>query len=315
MMDGYFASEESLLRRVHGERAVGLFYGQRLTCVGAANPRIYVATALHSKRAQKPFARLARTAEVMETVIFASQREADRALGEVAAVHAEVRGVLPVDAGVHPTGTYYSALDPELMLWVLAVLADSAQCFFELLVCPLSATQKEALWRDYLRLGELFGMPHTVAPASYVEFRDWWQERLASIDLHLTVEAHQTGYAMTFQLPMPAYASRLLRPAHNALLLGSLPPQVRDLYGLAYTTEDDARFQRAIRAIRTLRRHCPDRLAHGSSRWFYSWIAREEERRIKHGRPTPHLNTPVLDGSARAGGQRAAGQAREGECR
>lgn len=300
-MDSYFSSA-SMLRRVHGERAVGLFYGQRLMCVGAANPRIYVATALHAKGGDRPFARLARTAEVMETVIFASRRKADRALDDVHAVHARVKGVLPVDTGIHPTGTYYSALDPELMLWVLAVLADSAQCFFEILVCQLSVTEKEALWRDYLCLGELFGIPRTVAPTSYAEFRDWWQERLASVDLHLTAEAHRAGYAMTFQLPMPAYALHLpIRRAHNTLVLGSLPPQVRDVYGLTYTIEDDARFQRAVSWIRTLRRHCPDRLARGSCSGFYRWIARGEERRIKHGRPTPHLEAPVLDRCERDG--------------
>ncbi len=45
------------------------------------------------------------------------------------------------------------------MLWTVAVIADSAETFYETLVRRLSADEKDALWRDYIRFGELFGMP------------------------------------------------------------------------------------------------------------------------------------------------------------
>jgi uncharacterized protein (DUF2236 family) len=295
---GYFP-RGSLLHKVHRERAVGVFYGQRALCIGAANPRNYVATAIHTGDRQRPFRELARRARMIETIILGGRKEADIVLARVNEVHERVKGTLPVDAGQYPAGSRYSALEPELLLWTIAVMADSAQYFFELFVGTLSASEKEALWQDYLRLGELLKMPRACAPATHSQFRDWWHERLASDDLYLTVEARQTGYATAFQIPMPVYASPLRR-AHNAVMLGCLPSQVRDLYRLGYTVEDDARFQKATSAIRAVRKHSPRLLAHGRSSFFYRWVTREEDRRIEHGRPTPRLVSPSGAASARA---------------
>jgi uncharacterized protein (DUF2236 family) len=297
-MEGYFPRESSL-RRVHRERAVGVIYGQRALCIGAANPLNYVATAIHSRDRRRPFRLLARRARMIETVILGNREEADGVLASVNEVHEQIKGVLPVDAGKHSVGSQYSALDPELMMWTIAVMADSAQCFYELFIRPLSISEKEAFWQDYLCLGELLKIPKDFAPATYAQFRDWWHERLTSSDLYLTAEAHQTGYATAFLIPMPAYASRLRR-AHNAVMLGSLPPQIRDLYGLGYTAEDDARFHKVTTAIRTLRKGSPRWLAHGRNSCFYHWVVREEHRRIEHGRPTPYLASPIRGGSALA---------------
>jgi hypothetical protein len=78
---GYFP-RESLLRRVHRERAVGVLYGQRALCIGAANPLNYVVTAIY--------------------------------------------------ADPYPAGSPYSALDSELLMWTITVMADSAQYIFRL---------------------------------------------------------------------------------------------------------------------------------------------------------------------------------------
>ena len=87
-------------------------------------------------------------------------------LGYVHRLHEQVRGTLPQDAGATPAGSPYSALDPALMLWTVAVIADSAQCFYELLVRRLDDREREALWQEYLRFGELFGMPRDAYPAA-----------------------------------------------------------------------------------------------------------------------------------------------------
>ncbi len=131
--DGYFP-EGSILRRVHSERAVGLFYGQRALMIGALNPLAFVGTTEHTNAKLKPFQRLSHTAEVFETIFFGTRAEADRALAFVHRLHERVRGEMPEDAGKVPAGTPYSAFDPELMLWTLAVIADSGPFFYELFV-------------------------------------------------------------------------------------------------------------------------------------------------------------------------------------
>ena len=161
--DGYFP-EGSILRRVHSERAVGLFYGQRALMIGALNPLAFVGTTEHTNAKLKPFQRLSHTAEVFETIFFGTRAEADRALAFVHRLHERVRGEMPEDAGKVPAGTPYSAFDPELMLWTLAVIADSGPFFYELFVDRLDENERERLWQEYVRFGELFGMPREVAP-------------------------------------------------------------------------------------------------------------------------------------------------------
>jgi uncharacterized protein (DUF2236 family) len=285
---GYFPRGHSMLRRVHDERAVGLLYGQRALCIGAVKPLNYVGTIEHSRSKQTPFRRLASTAKAFETIFFGTRAEADRVLSHVEKLHERVEGELPEDAGITAAGTPYSALDPALMLWTVAVIADSAQYFFELLVRPLSDDEREALWRDYLRFGELFGMALEAAPQSYAEFRRYWDEQLASDELFLTAQARHTGYVSAFEIPTP----QLHWPAkrvHNLILLGSLPPRVRELYGLSYTWAHRRGFMAAVGAFHTARRGTPRALAWGPNTGSFERVAELERWRLENGRPTPQV--------------------------
>jgi uncharacterized protein (DUF2236 family) len=50
---------------------------------------------------------------------------------------------LPSAAGCHAAGSAYSAFDPQLMLWTLAVIADSGRAVHEALVGSLDAEERE----------------------------------------------------------------------------------------------------------------------------------------------------------------------------
>src|SRR5690348_14675061 len=173
MSDYYFPPGESMARRVHGERSVGLLYGQRALLIGALEPLTYTGTMLSTRSADRPFERLARTAKIQETVFLGTRAEADEALAGVRRLHQHIKGTLPERAGPHPAGTAYSAFDPELMLWTLAVIADSGRAMYETLVRPLSAAEREDLWQDYVRFGELFGLPRSEVPARHEDFQAW----------------------------------------------------------------------------------------------------------------------------------------------
>ena len=162
--DHYFPPGRSIARMVHGERSVGLLYGQRALLIGALEPLTYTGTMLSTRAANKPFKRLARTAKIQETVFLGTRAEADEVLAGVHALHETIKGELPEAAGVHPAGTAYSAFDPELMLWTLAVIADSGRAMYEAMVRPLSEEERESLWQDYVLFGELFRLPRAEMP-------------------------------------------------------------------------------------------------------------------------------------------------------
>jgi uncharacterized protein (DUF2236 family) len=277
-----------MLRRVHDEHLVGLFYGQRALCIGALAPLNYVGTSQHSYAKLTPFKRLVHTAKAFEKVFFGSREEADAVLGYVNQLHRSVQGVIPEDAGVFPAGTPYSALDPGLMLWTVAVMADSAQCFYELLVRRLSDQEREDFWQDYLRFGELFGMPRSACPQSYGDFRDWYRDKLASEEMFLTDEARYIGHATAFEIPMPAIQQPGKR-VHDLLMLGSLPRRVRELYGLDFSARQRTAFTAAVRAVRAARSLTPTPLARGWNTRSFEGVARTERRRIENGLPTPQV--------------------------
>lgn len=299
--DGYFPRGSSMLRRVHEEHLVGLLYGQRALCIGALAPLNYVGTSEHSYAKLTPFRRLAHTGKAFELIFFGTRAQADRVLSYVNRLHEQVKGSLPEDAGPFPAGTPYSAFDPGLMLWTVAVIADSAQCFYELLVRRLSDAEREQLWQDYLRFGELFGMRREQAPASWDEFRAYYRDRLASDEMYLTDEARYVGYATAFEIPMPAIQQPGKR-VHDLLMLGSLPRRVRELYGLDFTRRQQLAFEATARAVRSARRLMPDPLARGWNTRSFDGVARTERWRIEHGKPTPQIRedgTPAEIRSAR----------------
>lgn len=289
--DGYFPRGRSLLRAVHEERLVGLHYGQRALAIGALDPRNFVGTIQSSSGRLAPFRRLTRTAKAFETAFFGTRAEADRMFQRVDRMHQRVDGELPVDSGPFPAGTHFSAFDPELMLWTVAVIADSGQRFYELFVRELSPAERESLWQDYRRFGALFGTPLGSMPATYPEFRAWFEERLASDRMHLTPEARYTGHAIAFEIPMPS-AHGPAKRMHDLVMLGSLPPRVRELYGLRWTPATERRWRAAVALLRGLRRVAPERLTHGSCVKSYELIASVERRRLQSGQPTPQVPAP-----------------------
>ena len=275
----------SVLRRVHAERAVGLLYGQRALAIGAIAPLNFVGTRLHTRAPERPFQRLARTGKMFESIFFGSRGEADSVLAVVHGMHEGVHGTLPEDAGSFAAGTPYSAFDPELMLWTIAVMADSAKVFYELFVGRLDPDDRDSLWRDYVRFGELFGMPPAVAPRSWAEFHEYFDGRLADADVHLTDDARYTGMAIMFEIPVPALNAPAMK-VHNAIMLGALPAPVRRLYGLRYTPADALAYRVAVAALRAPRPLAPGFLRRGRNTRFFDQVAGTERDRIARGRPT-----------------------------
>jgi uncharacterized protein (DUF2236 family) len=287
--EGYFPRGRSILRMVHEEKAVGLMYGQRALCVGAIKPLNYVGTSLHTRNKRTPFRRITHTGGMFEAVFFGTRPQADRVLAVVDNMHERVLGELPEEAGPHyPAGTPYSAFDPDLMLWTVAVIADSSEWFYDRLVRPLTEDEREALWQDYIRFAELFKMPRSAAPPTYSEYRAWYEGQLAGPDLHLTDEARFMGYASAFEIPVPSSRQPAKR-LHDLLMLGSLPPRVRELYGLRFTPAHAAACSAVLAGGRIARLLAPRSLTHGSCIPEFEMVALTERLRIEHGKPTPQL--------------------------
>ncbi|MGN6162542.1 MAG: oxygenase MpaB family protein [Marmoricola sp.] len=287
MADGYFPSG-SMLRYVQSHRAVGHTYGQRALIIGATHPVPYVGTSDRTWAKEHPFERLAGTAKVFEVIFFGSKNEADHMLTAVHSLHEKVNGELERDEGSFPAGTRYDAFDPELLFWTMAMLADSSRVCFEALVRPLSIGEREELWADWVRFGELFGMPRSAAPNTAAAFDEWMRSWIRGGRMHLTDEARVVGRAIAQDMPVPTP----LRPgitATNLVVQGLLPPEVRALYGLRWTSAHALAFRAITAAVRRSQRVVPDGIRLGDNRDLHDLVIKTERSRIARGRATINL--------------------------
>ena len=228
-MDSYF-TDDSMLRRVHREWAVA-FSGPRALLMQATHPVAFEGFFAHTGAMDEPYERLARTAKVMDTIAFGSREEADRATRRVRAMHKRVRGVLDKPAGRFAAGTPFAADDPELLLWVLASLVDSALVVYERYVGSLSHAERDAYWQDYRVVGGLFGLADDEMPADIDAFDDYMHEMIHGDDLCVTAAARELAIEIVMRPPVPL----IRRPALelvNFITVGLLPGRLRRQYGL-----------------------------------------------------------------------------------
>jgi uncharacterized protein (DUF2236 family) len=282
---GYFPEGESVLREIHSSHIVGLMYGQRALMIGALDPRNYIGTSEKTVGKQTPFTRLARTAMVFETIMFGSRAEADKLLARVERMHQRVNGVLTEDAGPYKAGTPYSANDPELKNWIVASMSDASLSIYETFVRKLSDVKRERFWQEYRLFGGLFGLPEEEMPASYEEFRDYYDARFKKREFHLTESAHYMGRLVCFHPPLPlGPLARPFQDTGNLLLLGTIPEPVREMYDLTWSEPQEAAFQAIAKSSRLAHSIVPDRLhLRGRNNFPLNQIILEEQRRIENG--------------------------------
>ena len=221
-----------MLRRVVGDRLTGLS-GPRALLLMAAHPVAFAGFFAHTGALDDPYARLLRTAKVLDAIAFGTRAEADRATRRVRAVHRRVHGELAEPAGRFPAGTPYRADDPELLLWILAALADSALLVYDKYVRRLSDAERDALWHNYRVVGRRFGLREREMPRDVDAFDAYMADMLASGDLVVTPAARELGVEIVLHPPVPVHL-RPLRELVNQVTIGLLPASVRRQYGMSW---------------------------------------------------------------------------------
>jgi uncharacterized protein (DUF2236 family) len=258
-VDGFFAAD-SVVRRLHRERLV-LFSGVRALLMQACDPLAVVGFRRHSIIFDDPQVRLQRTDERMSRIYFGSREEAEETGRIVQAMHRRVRGKTPADYGPVPKGTTYDASDPELGLWVLAMLADSAVVYYEPIFGSLSAEERERYWREYRQVGEVLGLPADSMPGTYEGLREYVKARLADGSLWISEERREQAEQMILEPPFTGLLRTAAIPLTDTIRLisvGLLPPEIRTLYGFSWDPAREALLRSALLQLRYGSRLWPD---------------------------------------------------------
>ena len=221
---GYF-DDDSLLREVVSHRLTALS-GPRALLVMAAHPVAFQGFFAHTGALDEPYERLKRTGHVLDAIAFGTREDADRATRRVRAIHRRVHGELP-------DGTPYRADDPELLLWILAAMAESALVVYPRYVRRLSDAERDALWRDYRVVGRRFGLSERDMPRDVDAFDTYMADRYASGELVVTDAARELAKQIVMRPPVPLYL-RPLRELVNQVTVALLPGTLRRQYGFSW---------------------------------------------------------------------------------
>jgi uncharacterized protein (DUF2236 family) len=245
--DGYF-DPDSMVRRLGNSPVTPFLGGGAAVLLQVAHPLVAAGVVEHSGYDRDLWRRLVRTLRALYLITFGDKREADEAGAAVQAVHARVRGKTKEQLGPFPTGTPYSASDPELMVWVHATLVHSSLAAYERFVGTLSRRERDQYVSEMNLVAQLFGTPARVLPSGYAGFRDYFDAALASEMITVTDPARRVA-SVIMATPVP-HPVRLLVPAHRLATARILPPRLRREYGLRWSGFHEAALPLAGRAVR-----------------------------------------------------------------
>jgi uncharacterized protein (DUF2236 family) len=159
----------------------------------------------------------------MDAVAFGPRDRADRLTARVRAMHRKVRGELP-------DGRTYRGDDPELLLWILAALAESAMLVYAKYVRALSRDERDALWADYRVVGRCFGLRARDMPADSEAFEAYMAGMYASGELEVTPRARELAIDIVLHPPAPLRFRPLVELV-NQITIELLPGDLRRQYG------------------------------------------------------------------------------------
>jgi len=247
----------SLSWRLHEEQWL-ITAGARAFLMQAAHPVVAQGALDHSGFAEDPFGRVYRTIQGMAVLIFGTTHEANAMARNLNRLHHTVQGTLPDSIGRYTAGDAYNAMEPLALLWVHIVFVDSILTAYKTFVGPLSEAQCEQYWQESCRYTRLLGLTDATLPPSYVAVQQYIGGALASGEIAIGPAAHFIAQKVLYP-PMPL----LRKPLWMIVRLiteGQLPSDIRQAYGLRWTTRHKIGFRMTRAAGHLLRRLFPNAL-------------------------------------------------------
>lgn len=264
---GYFGPG-SVSWQVHREVTV-LFGGARAVLMQAAHPLVIAGARESGFYERNPWRRLQRTLLLTYTITFGTKAEARAAADRINAVHERIKGV------DEATGLPYDALDPDLLLYVHACLIESALLFEAVTVGALDEQGRQRFHEEQMLAAEMMLVPRERIPPTVAGLRSLLHEVEASGILRLTEGASRVA-ALFHDPPREAEWRPVLRGV-SRLAFWTLPPALREIYGVRMTPGRRRAMRAAFPMMRAVRPLLPPR---------YRFIAPYQEwRQRRRGRP------------------------------
>lgn len=203
-------------------------------------------------------------------------------MGTAAEKRAYAGAVNRVHARVHSTDqspVRYSAMDPELQLWVAACLYYG---FVDSLTKFRKAPAPEVAADFYRRaegLGTMLQVRPGLWPADLEAYRAYWAQGLARVAIDGTVRRYLTDLAELRFLPKPL--AFLFGRFNRFVTTGFLPPELRAAMGFDWDAGRERRFLRLTRRLGKVNALMPRVLRQAP----YLYVLWDFRRRLRKGLP------------------------------
>lgn len=210
-----FFAPDSAIRRIHRE-GVLILGGGRSLLMQIAHPLVAQGVAEHSSYKTERTARLMRTLRATLAVVFGTREQAEAAIAGINRMHQ------------HVSGETYSALDPELLVWVLATLVDTTVEMHERFVGPIANEDAASYYDDVCVIGGLLGIPDGHMPEELTAMRTY----VADMSSKLQVSAAAREIVRDLFAPLPKTGPSM--HIYRQLTAGLLHPALREGFGLTW---------------------------------------------------------------------------------
>lgn len=240
-----FFGPDSISWRVARENVL-FMGGPRALLLQLAHPHVAQGVSEHSAFMQDPIGRSLRTFGTVYRMVFGSVDTALQVAVRSRAIHGAVKGTLKHEGGEFNKGSRYHANRGDLLFWVHATLIDTATEMYHQNVRALSKRERAKYYEEGKIFAKLFGTQDKDIPATYDDFRDYMQHMIADV-LHVTPAAKQLCTAL---LSGPSWVFRPFAPGNYLLAGGTLPPRIREAYGLPWNPAMQFAYRQSVRAVR-----------------------------------------------------------------
>lgn len=210
----------------------------RALLMQVAHPKVAQGVADHSQFRTKPLSRAYKTMHAQQTIVFGTVDQAVEILMQIYARHAVVRGNLP-----YGDRDAYIANDPILQLWVHATLVDSVMRAYNTFLPQLTREETDQFYRESCLFAKLIGIPEEVIPPTLQEFNIWVEKITTSNQIKVSPTGREIGESL-LRLPLPIFW-----PTNYLLAAGSLPENLRQDYGLKWTSSMKAVYDVGVGVI------------------------------------------------------------------
>jgi uncharacterized protein (DUF2236 family) len=246
------AGPESVTWKINREVIVVAGWG-RAILLQLAHPAVAAGVHDHSSfrgSLRSGFRRLRATVDTMLSLTFGDTEQMVTAAARVNSIHDRVRGRLGAGAG-----QAYSAHDPGLQRWVHATLLESIPLTYEMLVRPLTVSERDRYCAEAAIMEPLLGMPSGWLPRDSVQLANYMREMLAGGSIVVTDTSRALARALLYP-PRWYVAWPAFRPM-QLLAIGSLPPSIREAYGFEWRRREARALARWAALLRASSRLLP----------------------------------------------------------